>query len=176
MCKDHMMTSIGDTSAYSTGWFSPKQTFTDETSVSWDVNVTDLGARQWWEVAIMPASFNSGVASCPKCSVIDWLSPSPSGLPSYPADAVVVGNGPFGNNFSAHSNGDSFNPAGWRPVCADGDWRAYALGGAACDSKATRLPFTLTDNGNNTVTLEAFGDAYTFRWIQRSVQGPQLHT
>ena len=46
--------------------------------MSWDVNVTDLGARQWWEVAIVPASFNSGVADCPQCAVIGWLSPDPA--------------------------------------------------------------------------------------------------
>jgi hypothetical protein len=74
LCRDHLMTSIGDTSGYSTGWFSPKQTFLGATEVSWDVNVTDLGVRQWWEVAIVPASFRSGVDACPVCSAVDWLS------------------------------------------------------------------------------------------------------
>ena len=54
LCRDHMMTAVGDTSGYSIGWFSPRQTFTNTTTVSWDVNVTDLGARQWWEVALVP--------------------------------------------------------------------------------------------------------------------------
>ena len=72
MCRDHMMTSIGDTSGYSTGWFTPKQTFTGATQVSWDVNVTDLKARQWWEVAIVPASFNSGVAVVPAVCGLPW--------------------------------------------------------------------------------------------------------
>lgn len=51
----HVMTSIGDTSGYSIGAFTPKQTFTDVEMVIWDVNQTDLGDRQWTEVAIIPA-------------------------------------------------------------------------------------------------------------------------
>jgi hypothetical protein len=157
-CRDHMMTSIGDTSGYSTGWFAPKQTFASGTQVSWDVNVTDLGARQWWEVSIVPASFNSGVPSCPQCSVVDWLSPSPSGLPAYPAGSVVVGKGPFGNNFSVHANGKTFNPSDWQKVCGD----PWALDPEGCASKAIRRTFTIRDNGNNTLTLSAFGKSYTF--------------
>ena len=50
------MTSVGDTSGYSIAWFSPKQTFQAgaTTQVSFDVNVTDLGNRQWWEVSLVP--------------------------------------------------------------------------------------------------------------------------
>ena len=160
LCRDHLMTSIGDVAGYSTGWFSPKQTFATGTQVSWDVNVTDLGARQWWEVMIVPATFNSNVPSCPQCAVKEGLSPDPSGLPAYPAGAIVVGNGPFGNDFHVHANNTDFNPSGWRHVCGDSDG---GLGGAACDSKATRLPFTIRDNGNNTLTLNAFGQNYTFK-------------
>jgi hypothetical protein len=159
LCRDHLMTSIGDTSGYSTGWFSPKQTFAGATEVSWDVNVTDLGARQWWEVAIMPSSFRTDVDECPHCSVVDWLSPDPSGLPAYPVDAVVVGNGPFGGSFSVHANGETFNPSDWQKACGD-EW---ALGGDACSSKATRLPFTIRDNLDGTLTLTAFGDEFSFQ-------------
>lgn len=158
LCKDHLMTSIGDTSGYSTGWFSPSQSFVDASEVSWDVNVTDLGGRQWWEVSIVPSTFRSGVDECPQCSVIDWLSPDPSGLPEYPPDSVVVGDGPFGGDFSVHANGETFNPADWQNVCGD-EW---ALGGDACSSKATRLPFTIRDNGDGTLTLAAFGEQYMF--------------
>ena len=157
LCKDHLMTSIGDTSGYSTGWFSPKREFADATVVSWDVNVTDLGGRQWWEVAIMPSSFRTDVAECPQCSVVDWLSPDPSGLPEYPADAVIVGNGPFGGGFSVHANGETFNPSDWQRVCGD-EW---ALGGEACSSKMQRLPFSITDGGDGILTLSAFGETYT---------------
>jgi hypothetical protein len=52
----HMMTSIGDTSGYSIGSFSPWQTFEDVTEIRWDINVTDLGGRQFAEVKLIPAS------------------------------------------------------------------------------------------------------------------------
>ena len=40
---------------YSVLWFAPNQTFNGQRKVSWDVNVTDLKPRQWFEVAIIPA-------------------------------------------------------------------------------------------------------------------------
>ena len=56
------MTSIGDTSGYSTGWFAPTRSFSNARTVSWDVNVTDLKGRQWWEVMVVPSSFSPGIA------------------------------------------------------------------------------------------------------------------
>jgi hypothetical protein len=156
LCRDHLMTSIGDTAGYSLGWFAPKQTFSGATQVSWDVNVTDLGTRQWWEVAIVPASYNSGVPSCPQCSMISWMSPT-TGVPAYPAGSVVVGNGPFGGDFLAHANGQDFSPSGWQPVCG-----SSGLDPEGCAVKNIRRTFTITDNGNNTLTLTAFGRTYTY--------------
>jgi len=52
--KAHLMTSIGDTSGYSIGAFAPKESFNNVSQISWDVNATDLGNRQWTEVAIIP--------------------------------------------------------------------------------------------------------------------------
>lgn len=157
-CKDHLMTSIGDTAGYSTGWFTPKQTFSMVRRVAWDVNVTNLGARQWWEVAVISASFDSNVPSCPACAVEGWLSPSPSGLPAYPADSIVVGSGPFGNTFHVHAAGEDFNPSGWQHICGD-EW---ALAGEACASKTIRLPFILTEIDDGRMELVAFGQSYTF--------------
>ena len=54
VAKAHVMTSIGDTSGYSIGAFAPKQVFTGVREVRWDVNQTDLGDRQFTEVAIIP--------------------------------------------------------------------------------------------------------------------------
>ena len=54
--KAHVMTSIGDTSGYSLGAFTPSETFNDVREVRWDVNQTDLGDRQWTEIAIIPAA------------------------------------------------------------------------------------------------------------------------
>ncbi len=149
-CKDHMMTSIGDTSGYSTGWFSPKATFTGQNKVSWDVNVTDLGNRQWWEVMIAPADFRSGVGSCPQCAVADWLSPDPSGLPAYPNGSVVVGNGPFGRDIQVHTDGAERDVAS-SSICT--------LDPEGCGSKPIRRTFSITDNENGTVTVDYGGFA-----------------
>lgn len=155
VCKDHMMTAIGDWTGYSTGWFEPPRTFTSERSVSWDVNMTDLLGRQWWEVMIVPASFNSGVASCPHCAAIDWLSPDPSGLPEYPFGAVVVGNGPAGKDVNISFNGKRYT--GWQKTCGQTwDW----FSPAECASKMLRFPFSITDNGNGTITVD-YGGKFT---------------
>jgi hypothetical protein len=148
-CRDHMMTSIGDTSGYSTGWFAPKQTFASATQVSWDVNVTDLKARQWWEVSIVPATFNSGVPSCPQCSVVSWLSPDPAGLPGYPKGSIVVGKGPFGNDINVSTDGVNRNVAQYMSVCN--------FDPEGCKSKAIRRTFSITDNRNGTITVNYGG-------------------
>jgi hypothetical protein len=148
-CRDHLMTSIGDTAGYSTGWFSPKQSFTGATQVSWDVNVTDLGARQWWEVMLVPTSFNSGVASCPQCAVAGLLAPDPSGLPAYPRGSIVVGNGPFGRDINVSTDGVNRNVAQYQSICS--------IDPAGCASKAIRRTFSIADNRNGTITVNYGG-------------------
>lgn len=149
VCRDHLMTAVGDTAGYSTAFFTPTKSFADISSVSWSVNVTDLGGRQWWEVAVL-------AADDPDLVAIDWLSPDPSGLPSYPADAVVMGNGPFGGDLRLTAGGETINPTGFRSMCG-----SSGLDPEGCASKMVRRPFTLTDNGNGTVSLEMFGETYT---------------
>lgn len=157
VCRDHLMTAVGDWSGYSVGWFSPKQTFTSQNKVMWDVNVTDLGARQWWEVMIVPASFNSGFAGCEHCAVQTWLSPDPAHLPGYLSSAIVVGNGAFGNTVNIHANGkDQFT--GWQKTCGQG-WDLFESSGA-CDSKMMRLQFSIVENANGTITVN-YGGART---------------
>ncbi len=154
LCRDHLMTAVGDWSGYSVGWFRPNQMFTTETKVSWDVNVTDLGARQWWEVAIVPASYDSGFPGCRYCAVQTWLSPDPAHLPGYPSSAIVVGNGAFGNTVNIHAGGqDRFS--GWQKTCGQ-SWDLFQSSGA-CESKMTRIPFSITENSNGTVTVNYGG-------------------
>jgi hypothetical protein len=154
VCRNHLMTSVGDTAGYSIAWFEPSRTFTSESSVSWWVNVTDLGARQWWEVAIVPAGWTSGVAACPHCSAIDWLAPDPSGVPAYPAGALVVGSGPFGNDGLIRAGGVNRDPLGWSSIVwADPE---------GASSKAIRRPFSITDNRDGTVSVLFLGQTYTY--------------
>ena len=146
-----MMTSIGDTSGYSTGWFRPRATFSNQRTVSWDVNVTDLGPRQWWEVVVVPAAFNSGVPECPQCAGSPALSPSPSGLPIYPAGSVAVGNGPAARDIRVHVDGADQQVEAAANLCRQDP--------EGCASKAIRRPFSMTDNGNGTITVEYGGFA-----------------
>lgn len=53
VCRDHVMTAIGDTSGYSVGWFAPNRVFSSVTEVCWTVTLTNLGTRQWWKVAVL---------------------------------------------------------------------------------------------------------------------------
>jgi hypothetical protein len=150
LCRDHLMTSIGDTDGYSTGYFEPQQIFSDVTTVSWDVNITDLGSRQWWEVSIVPATFESGVAACPHCSATDWIA-STAGLPAFPRNSIVVGNASRG--YQVWTDGVDRNVLP--------HWQLSNDAPDATASKATRLPFSITDNRDGTITVD-FGGLRTF--------------
>lgn len=145
LCQGHLMTSVGDTSGYSAAFFSPNQTFRTEKTVSWSANITDLGRRQWWEVALLPLDSDDLVT-------VDWLSPSPSGLAQYPNDAVVVGIGPFAGDFRLTSGGSTVSPLG-ADVCT--------IDPEGCNSKTVRRTFTIINNDDGTITVEALGQTMT---------------
>jgi hypothetical protein len=148
LCTDHLMTSVGDTSGYSLAWFKPNQTFSRATtrSVSWDVNVTWLGTRQWWEVVILPVGDPDEVCS-------PTFSPEPCGLPTWSADAIQAN---VNTVWAGHTQGRIF---GWQNYCFGGP-----VDPEGCDSKVIRRTFTLTDNGNGTVTLHMpdIGRSFSF--------------
>ena len=54
MCKNHMMSSMGDVAGYSVTSFWPRQAFSfnDCAVLEFDVNINDGHARHWWEVMI----------------------------------------------------------------------------------------------------------------------------
>jgi hypothetical protein len=140
------MSSLGHVDSYSIAWFSPNQSFNGQTKVSWDVNVTDLMARQWWEVTIV-------AANAPDASCIDWL---PCDLPSYPSNAVVVGNGPLGGSgVTVWSLGAARETTG-QPICGQS-----ALDPEGCASKAIRRTWSVTDNRNGTITVNFNGRQWT---------------
>ncbi len=149
LCRDHLMTSVGDTSGYSIAWFSPNQTFQGgvHTKVSFDVNVTDLLARQWWEVSISPVG-------SPFLATVDWIA-DVAEIETYDSETIVVGKGPFGDDGSIITRGVSHDPLGWGHVC-DVDREG-------CGSKAIRRTFTVTDNRNGTVTFDFLGQRYTYQ-------------
>ncbi len=141
-CKDHVMTSMGDVDGYSMLWFSPRAQFSraEARTVSWDVNLTDLMGRQWWEVAIVPTGTGP-------LTTMNWMAGT-AGLEPYHPDAIVVGNGPFGGTVSIVTDGEN-RYDGWRGVCD--------LDPEACDSKPIRRTFTVTDNGDGTITVDYGG-------------------
>ena len=124
-CNDHMMTSMGDVDGYSVVWFSPNQTFTNVRRVCWDVNLTNLGNRQWWAVAIVPVGEPELFADV-----------SSADLPNEGSGTMVV----------------KFNSINETNKLALDD---YTDGGTydAGNDKATRYPHCLVDNGNGTVTV-----------------------
>jgi hypothetical protein len=144
MCRDHLMTSMGHVDGYSIAWFSPDRIFNGQTRVAWEVNVTDLMARQWFEVMIV-------AADGPDTTCIEWL---PCDLPHYPSDAVVVGNGP-GSGVHVTANG-SGRETTWQPICGD-----YAIDPEGCASKEIRRPWSVTDNRNGTITVNFNGRQWT---------------
>jgi hypothetical protein len=156
LCADHLMTSVGDASSYSVAWFEPKQTFTRGavTKVSWDVNVTDLGSRQWWEAMIVPAAYESGIADCPHCAVHWSLSPSPSNLPPYPDQTSVIGLGPLGGD------GNFVPDDEWEDIF--GHCHTYdCIDVEGAGSKQIRRTFWMRDNLDGTLTFHYFGSEYT---------------
>jgi hypothetical protein len=151
VCRDHLMTSVGDTSGYSIAWFAPKRVFQGGkyTKVSWDVNVTDLGTRQWWEVSIVPVG-------TPFLATVDWVAHTAE-IETYDAGSVVVGTGPFGNDGNIVTGGVSRDPLGLDHVCGQG-----AADPEGCASKAIRRTFTITDNRNGTISFDFLGKRYTY--------------
>lgn len=148
LCRDHMMSSMGDVDGYSIAWFSPKRQFRRETHkrVSWDVNVTDLGGRQWWEVSVVPVGAKF-------LATAGWLKDT-AHVSEYDRRTVVVGSGPAAGTVNITTE-DKNRYDGWRSLCGKS-----GLDPVGCASKMVRRPFSVTDNGNGTLTVN-YGGLFT---------------
>ncbi len=83
VCKNHMMSSMGQVEAYSNTVFWPRQEFdfSDGGVLEFDVNINEGHTiRSWWEVLIAPRS-QMRFASAPLQSAVDE---------TYPADRIVL--------------------------------------------------------------------------------------
>ena len=83
ICKNHMMSSMGDVEGYSVTAFWPKQEFdfADGGVLEFDVNINDDHARSWWEILIAPRrELKVGAA-------VEWLPIDET----YPRDRIVLG-------------------------------------------------------------------------------------
>ena len=142
LCKDHLMTSMESVSSYSIVGFAPDRVFNRSESnvVSWDVNVTDLGDRQWWEVLVIPAG-TSHVVCHPHI-----LDPCGAELvDEYAPGTAMFGIGPYAE---FQVVGDQVNRYGGDKPCG-----SFSPDPEGCASKSIRRRFTMTDNRNGTITI-----------------------
>jgi hypothetical protein len=139
-CRNHMMTAMGDVDGYSIVAFSPKQTFPSVSQVCVDVNLTDLGNRQWLKFGVVSESlYNSANGQVPGYIVSDVLA------------ADVATDLATSDRLIASWSGGLSGGAGGGMKIGNTNTNSYFSGGF---DKATRYPVCLTDNGNGTVTFD----------------------
>ena len=135
------MTSIGDTSGYSIGAFSPSQTFTNVREVRWDVNITDLGTRQFPEVKVIPAGrFDFQNQPC----AIEWLPCDTD----HHGDLGSVGVSFFDGQPLINTGGQETAGTPWDA------WWGTNQDDPARDSIRTRRTHIFRDNGDGTLSFE----------------------
>jgi hypothetical protein len=105
ICRDHMMSSMGEVEGYSVSSFWPRQefNFSDGGVLEFDVNINDgHGVRSWWEVMIVPRD-QLRVGSGPVDSPISE---------TYPSDRIVLD---FRRNVRTIKVGTGdIDPDGWQ--------------------------------------------------------------
>jgi hypothetical protein len=128
-----MMTSMGDTSGYSVVWFSPNQVFNSISEVCWSVNLTNLGTRQWWKVAVLSVNAPDIMSDVAASNLTGLTGP----------DRAVASYG---------------GPSGWQGKLHIGDTRQdWPPGINAGSDKMTRYPACFRDNKNGTLTFTLTG-------------------
>jgi hypothetical protein len=149
VCRDHMMSSMGDVDGYSVVAFSPAQVFNDVSSVSFEVNLTDLGTRQWWKVGVL------SVADCP--ALDERCMYSDVDASSLPSDLKTSGHvmATWSGGISAGHPGGLM--IGNQSDPGSGGFVSFDAG----SDKMTRHPVTLSDNGAGTLTFNVAGKVKT---------------
>jgi LysM repeat protein len=130
----HVMTSMGNMSAYNSVSFAPNRTFANVTRVCWDMNLTRMD-RQWAEVLILPE-----VTYQANGGELRYVSPAvdePSFL-DIPSNAVL---------WQREIQGYPTLYVGQNLVHRDPI-------GLEVDDRARRFKHCMVDNGNNTITIE----------------------
>jgi hypothetical protein len=155
MCKDHMMSSVGDTSGYSIAWFSPNQVFGSVSSVNFDINLTDLGARQWFKVGVVSdALYNSTYANNYGGQIVPGFLVSDVGSSDLRSGLATS------DRLLATWSGQA--SAGWPGgYLKIGDTNTNVASNPSPTDKATRHPISLVDNKNGTVTFTVAGVSVT---------------
>jgi len=104
ICRNHMMSSMGEVGAYSNSLFWPRQEFdfSEGGVLQFDVNINEGHTqRHWWEILIAPRE-QIKFASAPRNSAVDE---------TYPRDRIVLD---FRENVRQVRIGENeFAPNGW---------------------------------------------------------------
>jgi hypothetical protein len=170
VCRDHLMTSMAGASGFDIVAFSPKDEFADVHSVSFDVNLTDLGNRQWWKVGVLSTDlWRDDAIQYGESWTCDDYKIGPS-LPDYGcgwAPGWIVTD-THGSEVGSSLATDKLLVATWGGGASAGQYCQKigdTLTGGCVNptpnDKATRHPVSLTDNGNGTVTFTVAGVATT---------------
>ena len=116
ICRDHMMSSMGDVEGYSVSTFYPRQEFDFGGGgvLEWEVGLNTPHARSWWEVLITPReSLQLGAA-------MDWLPIDET----YPARRIVLA---FmdGSSRTVQVGAGATPPAG--VIASASDWAGWGV-------------------------------------------------
>lgn len=136
-CREHMMTAF-NSNHYAQIDVSPKQVFEGVSRICWDQNRTDVGARMWTQVVIVPLdTFNANNGRFDY--VARRLSKSgPGAFGIHPTDETFMMEVTDGGTYA--QTGQSVD------TDSSGNW--------VTNDKATRYQVCLRDNNNGTVRVE----------------------
>jgi hypothetical protein len=127
ICREHMMSAMGEVEGYSVTAFWTRQEFdfADGGTLEFDVNLNDGHPRSWWEILITPREqMKFGAAR-------EWLPIDET----YPRDRIVLDFSPSSRRAIAVGSG-VVAPGGWR--FNDGDWRFIDPADPALDDRRIR--------------------------------------
>lgn len=138
ICKDHLMSSMGDVEGYSVTAFWPRQEFdfSDHGVLEFDVNLT-AAARSWWEVVIVPRDqLTVGAAR-------SWLPIDET----YPRDRILLDF--FGGKRRLEVGTGAIDPEGWVAGASDwGSWGDRHPGDPAVSDRRIRRTMRLHLDGD----------------------------
>ena len=138
------MTAMGEVDGFSIVTFAPKPTFDAVSRVCVDVNLTNLGARQWWKMGVVSAGlYDSTYRGVPGYVLSDVTA---SDVPDIIGnDRVIASWGGAGAHVALLRIGHDVGPQA-NPTPTD---------------KATRHQACLVDNQNGTITFTVAGTSMT---------------
>lgn len=163
----HLMSAMGDVDGFSIVWFSPNQVFSNVNSVSFDVNLTDLGARKWWKVGVVSdALFNSThpAGTCvPNGSTCNgnWKDVRVPGFIISDVGSGGTWTQSLAGSDRLYATWNGGASAGYPAYMKIGDTSTGVQSNPAPNDKMTRFPVSLVDNKNGTITFTVAGTSIT---------------